>query len=227
LPPVDVKLQECSSNWSAAVPDLLYAMENTATATIAGKAAIRTFQKSAMRSKEELFRNLVAEHQEMVINTCYRFVFNREDAEDLAQDVFVEVFRSLEQFREESKLSTWIYRIAVTKSLDHLRRIKRIKRFGTLKRVIGVEDPSVNVAAPFSENPAETLEENERSKVLQNALQHLPDNQKTAFLLSKQDGFSNQEIADILKTTVSAVESLIHRAKKNLHDRLYAYYKQH
>jgi RNA polymerase sigma-70 factor (ECF subfamily) len=202
-------------------------MENTATATIAGKAAIRTFQKSAMRSKEELFRNLVAEHQEMVINTCYRFVFNREDAEDLAQDVFVEVFRSLEQFREESKLSTWIYRIAVTKSLDHLRRIKRIKRFGTLKRVIGVEDPSVNVAAPFSENPAETLEENERSKVLQNALQHLPDNQKTAFLLSKQDGFSNQEIADILKTTVSAVESLIHRAKKNLHDRLYAYYKQH
>ena len=61
-----------------------------------------------MTSKDELFKSLVAEHQEMVINTCYRFVFNREDAEDLAQDVFIELFRSLDQFREEAKLSTWI-----------------------------------------------------------------------------------------------------------------------
>ncbi|WP_156778074.1 RNA polymerase sigma factor [Chlorobium ferrooxidans] len=180
-----------------------------------------------MTSKEVLFKSLVAEHQEMVINTCYRFVFNREDAEDLAQDVFVEVFRSLEQFREESKLSTWIYRIAVTKSLDHLRRIKRVKRFGTLKRMIGVEDPSAELPAPFSENPAEALAENERATILQDALNRLPDSQKAAFLLSKQDGFSNQEIADILKTSVSAVESLIHRAKKSLHDRLYSYYQNH
>ncbi|WP_407926791.1 RNA polymerase sigma factor [Candidatus Chlorobium masyuteum] len=202
-------------------------MNDRADATIAAKAETRSFQKSGMTSKEELFRSLVAEHQEMVINTCYRFVFNREDAEDLAQDVFVEVFRSLEQFREESKLSTWIYRIAVTKSLDHLRRIKRVKRFGTLKRMIGVEDPSAELPAPFSENPAEALGESERATILQDALNRLPDSQKAAFLLSKQDGFSNQEIADILKTSVSAVESLIHRAKKNLHDRLYSYYQNH
>jgi RNA polymerase sigma-70 factor (ECF subfamily) len=201
-------------------------MKDTAEATIAGKAEIRAFQKSGMTSKEKLFKSLVAEHQEMVINTCYRFVFNREDAEDLAQEVFVEVFRSLEQFREESKLSTWIYRIAVTKSLDHLRRMKRVKRFGTLKRIIGVEDPSAELAAPFSENPAEALAESERSKILQDALSRLPDNQKAAFLLSKQDGYSNQEIADILKTSVSAVESLVHRAKKSLHDRLSSYYQK-
>lgn len=180
-----------------------------------------------MTPQEELFKNLVAEHQEMVINTCYRFVFNREDAEDLAQDVFVEVFRSLEQFREEAKLSTWIYRIAVTKSLDHLRRLKRKKRFSSLKRIIGVTDPTEEIAAPLTDNPAEALAGSEQAAILQNALLSLPDSQKTAFLLSKQEGYSNQEIADLLKTTVSAVESLVHRAKKNLHDKLYAYYNEH
>jgi RNA polymerase sigma-70 factor, ECF subfamily len=191
------------------------------------KAKIRTLQKSGMTSREELFKSLVAEHQEMVINTCYRFVFNREDAEDLAQDVFVEVFRSLEQFREEAKLSTWIYRIAVTKSLDHLRRLKRKKRFSSLKRMIGVTDPSEEIATPVTDNPAEVLSESERAAILQDALNSLPDSQKTAFLLSKQEGYSNQEIADILKTSVSAVESLVHRAKKNLHGKLYAYYNDH
>ncbi len=180
-----------------------------------------------MTSKDELFKSLVAEHQEMVINTCYRFVFNREDAEDLAQDVFVELFRSLDQFREEAKLSTWIYRIAVTKSLDHLRRIKRKKRFSSLKRIIGVTDPTEEIAAPGNENPADALVGNERAAILQEALDSLPDSQKTAFLLSKQEGYSQQEIADILKTSVSAVESLVHRAKKNLHNKLYTYYTEH
>lgn len=185
---------------------------------------IKGIAKSGMTSQEELFRSLVLEHQEMVVNTCYRFVFNREDAEDLAQEVFIEVYRSLDQFREEAKLSTWIYRIAVSKSLDHLRRMKRKKRFGSLKRLIGAEDPSEDIAAPSYDTPAEALVEKERTLVLQQALDTLPDSQKTAFLLSKQDGYSNQEIADILKTSVSAVESLVHRAKKNLHEKLHAYY---
>ncbi len=191
---------------------------------IATATKISVLHKSGMTSKDTLFRSLVAEHQEMVINTCYRFVFNREDAEDIAQDVFIEVFRSLEQFREESKLSTWIYRIAVTKSLDHLRHLKQKKRFSSLKRIVGFEDPSAEIASPYSENPAETFAGNEQAEILLSALNKLPDSQKTAFLLSKQDGFSNQEIADILKTSVSAVESLVHRAKKNLHDKLFVYY---
>jgi len=66
--------------------------------------------------------------------------------------------------------------------------------------------------------------EGERTAVLQNALNSLPDNQKTAFLLSKQDGHTNQEIADIMETSVSAVESLVHRAKKNLQEKLQAFY---
>lgn len=186
---------------------------------------IRPLEQKAVTSGERFFSDLVAEHQDMVVNTCYRFVFNREDAEDLAQEVFVEVYRSLDKFREESRLSTWIYRIAVSKSLDHLRRLKRKKRFSSLKRIIGIDDPAETIAAPESDNPADVMVGNERVAVLQNALDALPDNQKTAFLLSKYDGYSNQEIADILQTTIPAVESLIHRAKKNLQSRLERHYR--
>ena len=162
----------------------------------------------------------------MVLNTCYRFVLNREDAEDIAQEVFLEAYRSLDSFRQESKLSTWLYRIAVTKSLDHLRKKKRKKRFSSLKRVMGFNDPAEELALPSSiETPAEVLSGSERTEVLQSALDSLPDNQKTAFLLSKYDGYSNQEIADVMQTTVSAVESLVHRAKKNLQKKLEKHYR--
>ncbi len=162
----------------------------------------------------------------MVINTCYRFVLNREDAEDIAQEVFLEVYRSLDSFRHESKLSTWLYRIAVTKSLDHLRKKKRKKRFSSLKRVIGFNDPAEELPLPSNlATPDEVVSENERKQILQNALDSLPDNQKTAFLLSKYDGYSNQEIADIMKTSLSAVESLVHRAKKNLQKQLEKHFR--
>lgn len=175
-------------------------------------------------TRDLYFSDLVAEHQEMVLNTCYRFVLNREDAQDLAQEVFIEVHRSLDRFREESKLSTWIYRIAVTKSLDHLRKLKRKKRFSSIKRIIGVDDPADSIPAPERENPADALADKERVAVLQVALDSLPDSQKAAFLLSKQDGYSNQEIADILQTTIPAVESLVHRAKKSLQSKLEKHY---
>ncbi len=183
-------------------------------------------EKNGHSIQENDFGTIVAEHQDMVLNTCYRFVLNREDAEDIAQEVFIEAYRSLDSFRQESKLSTWIYRIAVTKSLDHLRKKKRKKRFSSLKRVIGVNDPAEEITLPSQETPAEVLTGSERTEVLQNALDSLPDNQKTAFLLSKYDGYSNHEIAEVLHTTVSAVESLVHRAKKNLQKKLEKYYRK-
>ncbi|NEX12430.1 MAG: RNA polymerase subunit sigma-24 [Prosthecochloris sp.] len=183
-----------------------------------------TLQKTGQSNSEESFSALVAEYQNMIINTCYRFVLNKEDAEDIAQEVFIEAYRSLERFRNESKLSTWLYRIAVTKSLDHLRKKKRKKRFSSLKRMIGQEDPIQEIALPDNDTPSDLFLEQERVKVLQDALDSLPDNQKTAFLLSKNDGYSNQEIADIMQTSVSAIESLIHRAKKNLQKKLEKHY---
>lgn len=171
------------------------------------------------------FRQLVEDHQRKVINICFRFVNQREQAEDLAQETFVEVHRSVSSFRGESSLSTWIHRIAVSKSVDHVRRKGRTKRGGLLKRFLRLDDEADQVPSPSSDRPDSQLEEKERHRVLQQALDNLPKNQRVAFVLSKYDGMSYQEIADLLKLSLSAVESLIHRAKGSLQKSLAKYYE--
>jgi RNA polymerase sigma-70 factor, ECF subfamily len=174
----------------------------------------------------EGFRQLVEQHQHKVINTCYGFVANREDAEDLAQDVFLEVYESIHSFRGEAQLSTWMYRIAVTKSLDFLRKQRRKKRFGILRNILGLANEIEQVPAAPETNPQTSLENQERARILQQAVDSLADNQKIAITLHKYEGFSYQEIAEIMETSVSAVESLIYRAKNNLQKKLYQYYEK-
>jgi RNA polymerase sigma-70 factor (ECF subfamily) len=181
---------------------------------------------AALRREEpDAFRQLVEYHRNKVINTCYRIVYNREDAEELAQETFLEVHNSIGEFREKSRLSTWIYRIAVTKSLDFLRKRGRKKREGIVGRLLSLDDYSGAIAAPASSNPEAHLETQERRRVLRGAMDTLSDSQRTAFVLSKYDGLSYQEIADILETSLPSIESLIHRAKAKLQKRLYSYYK--
>jgi len=177
----------------------------------------------------QAFDALVAAYQEKVVNTCYRFVHSLADAEDVAQDVFMEIYLSLEQFRGQSRLSTWIYRIAVTKSLDFIRKARRKKRLGNLKRFMGFSgddpDPQLNIAAPAT-NPHDDLERSERAAHLHQALNTLPENQRTAIILSKFEGLSYAEIAAVMDSTVSAIEALIHRAKANIHKKLFRYYEE-
>ena len=177
--------------------------------------------------KTGAFRQLVEKYKVKVINTCYRFVADKEDAEDIAQDTFIEIYRSISSFREESELSTWIYRIAVSKSLDFVRKKNRKKRKGIWGHILRLDNGPHEIPAPSSTNPDIELEQKERRAVLQQALDSLPKNQSVAFVLSKYDGLSYKEIADILKTSVPSVESLIHRAKTNLKKKLYKYYKSH
>lgn len=162
------------------------------------------------------FQQVVELHHERVINICYRFVHDKDEAEDLAQETFIEVYRSIAGFRGQSSLATWIYRIAVSKSLDHLRMQTRKKRGGTLRALLGLGKEVANIPAPASSEPDEILEQQTRRRVLQQALNSIPESQRIAFVLSKYDGLSYQEIANILRTTLPSVESLIHRAKKNL-----------
>lgn len=171
------------------------------------------------------FETIVKTHQEKVRSTCFRFVKNPHEADDVAQEVFIQVYESLDRFRSESELSTWIYRIAVNKSLDYLRKKKRKKRFGNLVSIFGFGEGQEEIPLPAEGNPQSDLEDMQRREVLQNALEKLPENQHRAIVLSKYEGFSNQEIANIMELSVSAVESLIHRAKKNLHKLLYSYYE--
>jgi RNA polymerase sigma-70 factor (ECF subfamily) len=168
----------------------------------------------------------VEQHQYKVMNTCYGFVHNEEDAEDLAQEVFLEVYNSIGTFREESKLSTWIYRICVTKSLDFLRKQKRKKRVGFLRAMFSQDQDLEQLPSSPATNPHVHLEQRERAEILRQAVDSLAENQKIAMTLSQYEDFSYQEIADVMDTTLSAVESLLHRAKKNLRKKLYHYYEK-
>ena len=179
-----------------------------------------------INGRADAFRELVERHQHKLINICYRFVHNKSEAEDLAQETFLEVYRSIDRFRGKSSLSTWIYRIAISKSVDYIRKQSRQKRGGKLRALLRLDDSAVDIPAPASTVPDTAMEQKERRRVLQAALASLPEKQHIAFVLSKYDGLSYREIANTMNTTVSSVESLIHRAKKNLQKKLHRYYEQ-
>lgn len=160
------------------------------------------------------FNELVILYKHSVINTCYRFLLDKEDAEDISQDVFVEVYLSIQSFRGESKISTWIYRITVTKCLDAIKKRNRKKRILSLGKMLHIDDVANWIAG--GKQPDADLEAADTFSAINKALNQLPDNQRVAFTLSKIDGFTNQEIAEIMTTTTIAVESLIYRAKKKV-----------
>jgi RNA polymerase sigma-70 factor (ECF subfamily) len=175
------------------------------------------------RGDEQAFRHLVEDYQNKVYNTCLGFVRNEEEADDLAQEVFVEVFSSVQSFRGDSKLGTWIYRIAVTKSLELIRSKKRKKRFAVMKSVFSpVNNRPVEI--PYFEHPGIIAENKERGRILFTAIDKLPENQKTAFTLNKVEGLSYEEVGHIMGKSVSSVESLMHRARMNLQNLLGNYY---
>ena len=178
------------------------------------------------RNEPGAFRTVVELYQDQVLNTRYRFLYNKEDAEDVAQEVFIEVYRSISSFREEAKLSTWVYHIAISRSIDLIRKKKRKKRFAQMKSLLGLEEEGKELPAPGKNDPLEKLEQEERMKILEEAIDTLPENQRIAFTLSKCQGIGNKKIAEIMGVTLSSVESLMHRAKKNLEKKLYHYYEK-
>jgi RNA polymerase sigma-70 factor (ECF subfamily) len=176
---------------------------------------------------EAAFKELVNAHKNQVYNTCLGFLRNPQDAEDVAQEVFIQVFDSIVDFREESSLSTWIYRIAVTKSLELIRYKKRQKRSGFFQALSSVfSDPDEHTHGSDYMHPGVQLENKERAAVLFGEIEKLTEKQRVAFTLQKVEGLSYQEVADVMEMSLPAVESLIYRAKESLKKQLYSYYQQ-
>jgi len=173
-----------------------------------------------LRNGEEVaFKFLVNNYQDRVFNTAIGIVQNAEDAEDVAQEVFIQVFRSVQSFKAESKLSTWIYRITTTRALDHLRSRKSKKRFGFLQRLFGEGNEPIYELPDFH-HPGVTLDRKENAALLFKAIDKLPEKQKIAFTLNKLEDLSYVEVSDVMQVSVPAVESLMHRAKQNLREML-------
>lgn len=183
--------------------------------------------KKLKEGSEKAFRDLVSTYQKMVVNICYGIVHNIEDAEDVAQDVFVEVFRSVSGFRGDSKLSTWIYRIAVNRSINYLRDHKRRSNLKSLDETVDSSKSAISeLFYESGSDPQKEMENIQRSKILYAAIGTLSKNQRIAFTLNKYEGLSYKEISEIMELSISSVESLMHRAKKNLQKRLYSHYKK-
>ena len=168
---------------------------------------------------EPAFKELVARFQDKVFNTALGLLQHHTEAEDISQEVFIQVFHSIKQFKGDASLSTWIYRITVTKCLGHLRSKKRIKRFGIFSSLFN--DHNLPVYEPGDFNHPGVIKENkEDAALLFKMINLLPENQRTAFVLNKLEDLSYAEIAAVLNTSESAVDSLLQRAKQNLRKKL-------
>ena len=173
-----------------------------------------------LRNKEEAaFKELVSLYQDRVFNTALGFLQNQSDAEDISQEVFIQVYRSIHQFKEESLLATWIYRITTTKSLDHVRKRKRKKRFGFITSLFGEDNKPLYEPQDFN-HPGVLQENKEDASLLFKLVNELPENQRKAFILNKVEELSYKEIAEILQTSEAAIDSLLQRAKLNLRKKI-------
>lgn len=166
----------------------------------------------------QAFKQLIDLYRIQMINLCYGFVRNQEDAEEIAQDVFIEVYRSIANFRGDSKLSTWMFRIAVSKSLNKVRKNKFRNMLTSIENIF---DQHLEKSA--SNNPHQLLQTKEEAKNLNKTIEKLPENQRIAFVLHHYDGYSYLNISEIMNTSIPSVESLIHRAKVNLKKQLTKY----
>jgi RNA polymerase sigma factor (sigma-70 family) len=171
---------------------------------------------------EQAFRWLVENYRNRVFHTILNIVQDKAEAEDAAQEVFIQVFESIQQFKQESRLSTWIYRIAVRKALDKIRRIKTRKK---LQHLLPwwMPDEKKSGTDEFI-HPGISLEHKEKAAILFNAISSLPEKQKVAFTLIKVQGMSYEEAMGIMDQNIKAIESLISRAKINLQKQLEQYY---
>jgi RNA polymerase sigma-70 factor (ECF subfamily) len=174
----------------------------------------RELLRRAGGGDHEAFRQLVDRHKEQIFRVCLGFIHDPEDAEDLTQDVFLEVYKSARRFRGASRLGTWIYRIAVNRSLNRLRD-RRARPWWRRGRDRGDEVPLEQVPSA-QETPEALLDRKERREILRAALGQLPKAQRVAFTLHSVEGMSHADIAAVMGCSISAVESRIHRAKRSL-----------
>lgn len=168
-----------------------------------------------LSGNKDAFHTLMLKYQQPVFRTVMGFVHSKEDAEDVTQDVFLQVFRSLSTFQGNAKFSTWLYRIALNTSINHVNRNRR-----NLLTVSGDALMSIFNRSDDDKNPQQQLEISEREKLIRQAVDQLPEKQRKAFVLSKYEELSQREIAEIMETSEGAVEQLLQRAKLFLRKKL-------
>ena len=160
---------------------------------------------------EAAFEELIRQYEKKVYTLCFRMCGNSEDAEEAAQDAFLALWRGIDRFRQESSLSTWIYRLATNACIDTLRRRK--KQSGS----VSLDDEELFVdAVDTSPQPQETVEYREAQKLLQEGLSALPEEYRKVLILREIEGLSYTEIAESASIELGTVKSRISRGRSLL-----------
>jgi RNA polymerase sigma factor (sigma-70 family) len=161
------------------------------------------------------FRVLVERYQGPVYRTALSLLRSPEEAEDVAQEVFVEAYQTIARFRGEAALSTWLYRLATSQALKQRRKARAKKRFAFLTSLWGTKQ-EVLYERPDNRHPLALLEGRQQQQQLLDAIARLPDSQQVAFTLRHEQELSYEEIAAVLDISRPAVESLLFRARQSL-----------
>jgi len=177
--------------------------------------------EQARDGNEESFARLVDAHAAKLINLGWRMTGSREQAEDLAQEAFLRLHRSLAGFRGESSLSTWLYRTLSRLAIDHLRREKLKRKIFFFRHHDSEQADPVDVAADTGPGPGETLLVAETGERVRRALQRLSPQQRAVFTLRHDEGLSLQEIAEVLQLSPGTVKAHLHRAVTSLREQLH------
>ncbi len=172
------------------------------------------------------FLEIYGQNKGLVFRLALSYVRNIEEAEDITQEVFVKVFEKLSQFKGNSQLKTWIYKITTTTTLDFIKAKKRKKRFGIVRSLFQDDGQAMDIR-DSSSHPGVQFENQELSKYLFAAIDQLAEPQRTAYYFSQVEGMGNIEIAQIMEKSVGATESLLQRAKLNLKSQLGDFYDEY
>ncbi len=172
----------------------------------------------AKAGDEDAFAELVERHQSRVYHHALRLMGSAEDAEEVLQDTFLQVFRNLDRFEERSRFSTWIYRIATNEALMRLRKARR-KREVFLEDTPGGEQFGEEIR-DFARNALDHVQDAQIREALTRTLAELPEEYRVVFTMRDIDGLTNAEVAEVLDISVPAVKSRLHRSRLFLRDRL-------
>ena len=167
--------------------------------------------KKFIEGEESVFNLLVQRHKDKVRNIIYLTLGANDEVDDIAQEVFITVYKNLNQFKFQSQFTTWLYRITINKCKDHIRKVKIRKIFSPIKENDKEAGYSISV------------EESDTAALVQSAIKKLPDKLSVPLLLKDIEGFSYQEIAETVQCEIGTVKSRIFRAREGLRDILKPY----
>ncbi len=172
------------------------------------KELILVFKTGSAVKRERAFQTLMELHKERVYWVCRRVVKNHEEANDVTQNVFLKVYKSLDRFNEQSRFFTWVYRIAMNESINCIRSKK-------IRHSVGL-DTLIQEAEGAETQPIESLKQAETKQHIQEAVASLPEKQREVFEMRYYDELSYEEIAEILNTSIGGLKANYFHAFKKI-----------